>query len=109
MWSIGRLALGYTEPHLKGKHINRIIFRFPTDFPVSVHGCLSLYSPAETETRTTEQYGRAVDKMNMGLFLRRRAFVVFHMHAFEVFYCLIWMNLTREVCCPCLLRFMTLI
>lgn len=51
-------------------------FRFPNDFPVGVQGCLSRYNPAETETRTTEQYGRTVDKMNMGLFLRRQAFVV---------------------------------
>lgn len=27
----------------------------PNDFPVGAQGCLSRFSPAETETRTTEQ------------------------------------------------------
>lgn len=99
--ALGDGALGYTEPHLKGKHINSIIFRFPTDFPVSVQGCLSCYSPAETETRTTEQYGRAADKNEYGdIFLEDMPWWCYHIPVFMSFNCLIRINLTREVSCP---------
>lgn len=102
-----QLTQGHT---LKGKHINSIIFRFPTDFPVGVQGCLSRYSPAETETRTTEQYSKAVDNNEYGdIFFRRQAFVM--LSCTRVWRLLLsnedlshWGGLLS-----CLLRFMTLI
>lgn len=91
-----------TQSHTqKGKHINSIIFRFPADFPVGVRGCLSCYSLAETETRTTEQFGTAVDKNEYGdIFERTGPLWCYQTRVLAGRSSVIRINLFGEVSCP---------